>query len=103
VLLDELIGLFLQDYPALARRLTDALGRGDLASLREPAHRLKGSLGYLGMPETADVALEIEKASHGQDHGRVAGLIDTLLKQVDAVQQAMLPTPAEDRHELATL
>ncbi len=88
----------------MARRLTDALARGDLLSLREPAHRLKGSLAYLGISNTAKVAGEIERrSSENQDDGRVAGLMDMLLSQVDAFRPAMRPTPAENPHELATV
>jgi HPt (histidine-containing phosphotransfer) domain-containing protein len=88
----------------LGRRLTDALARGDLLSLREPAHRLKGSLAHLGISNTAKVAGEIERrSSENQDDGRVAGLMDMLLSQVDAFRPAMRPTPAENPHELATV
>ncbi len=101
-LLDELIGLFLRDYPAIARKLTDALARGDMKSLQEPAHRLKGSLGYLGMPDTAAVAHQIEKAAQASDTRKACGLIETLMAQVDIVQQAMRPKAAERSHALAT-
>jgi signal transduction histidine kinase/DNA-binding response OmpR family regulator/HPt (histidine-containing phosphotransfer) domain-containing protein len=101
-LLNELINIFLQEYPVLAQRLTEGLSRGDLAALREPAHSLKGSLGYLGMEDAASLALEIEQASRAQDADRVAGLIDTMMSQVSAVQQAMRTQVPEKTLEPAT-
>ena len=101
-LLNELINIFLQEYPALAQRLTEGLSRGDLPSLREPAHTLKGSFGCLGMQDTAVLALEIEKASQARDADRAASLIDTMLSQVGAVQQVMRTQSPGKTHEPAS-
>ncbi len=90
-LLDELIELFFKDYPVLARRLTEALTRGDLASLREPAHKLKGSLGALGLPATADLAQEIESASQVEDATAAVSLIDRFMAEVEMLQDVMRP------------
>jgi CheY-like chemotaxis protein/HPt (histidine-containing phosphotransfer) domain-containing protein len=90
-LLDELIELFFQDYPLLARRLTDALARGDVASLREPAHKLKGSLGALGLPTTAGLAQEIESASQLEDATATVGLIDRFMAEIEMLQHIMQP------------
>ncbi len=91
-LLDELIELFFNDYPVLARRLTEALARGDIASLREPAHKLKGSLGALGLPGTADLAQEIETASQVEDATAAVGLIDRFMAEIEMLQDVMRPT-----------
>jgi CheY-like chemotaxis protein len=88
--LHELIDIFLQEFPALAQRLTDGLSRRDPSALREPAHTLKGSLGCLGMQSMASLALEIEEASRAQDVDRAAGLIEDMMSQVNAVRQAMV-------------
>ena len=90
-LLDELIELFFKDYPVLARRLTDALTRGDLASLREPAHKLKGSLGALGLPATAGLAQEIESASEVEDATTAVSLIDRFMAEIEMLQDMMQP------------
>ncbi len=90
-LLDELIELFFSDYPVLARRLTEALARGDLASLREPAHKLKGSLGALGLPETAGLAQEIESASQVEDATAVVSLIDRFMAEIEMLEDVMRP------------
>jgi two-component system, sensor histidine kinase and response regulator len=90
-LLNELIELFFNDYPILARRLTDALARGDIASLREPAHTLKGSLGALGLPATASLAQEIESASQVEDATTAVSLIDRFMAEIEMLQDIMRP------------
>jgi len=90
-LLDELIELFFKDYPVLARRLTEALTQGDLASLREPAHKLKGSLGALGLPATAGLAQEIESASQVEDATAAVSLIDRFMAEIEMLQDIMQP------------
>jgi len=88
-LLQELITVFFQEYPTLADRLTEGLSRGDLASLLEPAHTLKGSLGYLGVPDAARLAQEIEDASRAEDTARVADLVDNFMARVKVMQEAL--------------
>jgi CheY-like chemotaxis protein/HPt (histidine-containing phosphotransfer) domain-containing protein len=90
-LLNELIDVFFNGYPVLARRLTDALSRGDLASLQEPAHTLKGSLGALGLPSTAVLAQEIESASKFEDATAAVSLIDRFMAEVEMLQDVMRP------------
>jgi hypothetical protein len=55
------------------------------------------------MPETAEVAREIEKAAEAHDAGKAAGLIDKLLAQVDLVQHSMRPNAGDTLHELAAI
>ncbi len=90
-LLDELIELFFNDYPVLARRLTESLARGDLASLREPAHKLKGSLGALGLPQTAGLAQEIESVSQVEDATAAVSLIDRFMAEIEMLEDVMRP------------
>jgi two-component system, sensor histidine kinase and response regulator len=90
-LLHELVELFFKDYPVLARHLTDALARGDLASLREPAHKLKGSLGAIGLSATASLAQEIESASQVEDATAVVSLIDRFMAEIEMLQDVMRP------------
>ena len=90
-LLNELIDVFFSEYPALARRLSDALSRGDLASLQEPVHTLKGSLGALGVPATAGLAQQIESASQTEDATTALSLIDRFMADIETLQDVMRP------------
>jgi CheY-like chemotaxis protein/HPt (histidine-containing phosphotransfer) domain-containing protein len=100
-LLDELIQIFFQEYPELAERLHEALENGDLRSVREPAHTLKGALGYLCLPEIAELAQRIEKASRSDDSRGLAELVERLTSSIDGVRSSMQPSLPETIHELA--
>jgi HPt (histidine-containing phosphotransfer) domain-containing protein len=67
------------------------LTRGDLALLREPAHKLKGSLGALGLPATAGLAQEIESASEVEDATTAVSLIDQFMAEIEMLQDMMQP------------
>jgi signal transduction histidine kinase/CheY-like chemotaxis protein/HPt (histidine-containing phosphotransfer) domain-containing protein len=90
LLLNDLIEVFFEDYPAIAARMSDSLQRGDISSLREPAHTLKGSLGHLGLTQTARLAEKIELASK-EDDPAVLGLINGFMAQIESLQDIMLP------------
>jgi signal transduction histidine kinase/CheY-like chemotaxis protein/HPt (histidine-containing phosphotransfer) domain-containing protein len=91
-LLNELIGVFFEEYPELAWRLREALARGDMASLREPAHTLKGSLSYLGLSGTAGLAQKIELAIQSDDAAQAADLVDRLMAEIESLQDIPRPT-----------
>jgi len=93
-LLNELIETFFSEYPTLAARLSQALAHGDLGSLREPAHTLKGSLGVLGLPGTASLAQAIESASKEGDAIEVVSLLDRFMAEIEMLQPIMRPEPA---------
>ena len=74
-LLRELIDIFFEEYPKYVNRLNEAVSRQDPLSLREAAHALKGSLGYLGATAAEKMAIEIEGASLAGDPVTAAGLV----------------------------
>ncbi len=93
-LLQELIGIFFEEYPKLSDRLRQGLARSDFALLRETAHSLKGSLGYVGFSDAAELALEIETASRQEDAIKAAGFADALMTEIEAVKK-MMASPGE--------
>src|SRR5437588_12166429 len=60
-LLDEVIGVFLEDGPRVLERVRAAARAGDRAELREAAHRLKGSVNNFRAAETAAAAERLER------------------------------------------
>ena len=88
-LLQELISIFFEDYPRLAARLERGLEQADFAALREAAHSLKGSLAYLGAPEIAACALELEKAARQEDLSAAAERTQRLMVAVEELRKAM--------------
>ena len=78
-LLDEIVDLYLGEYPALLSEIQKAVQSGDAPSLYRSAHTLKGSLGTLGAEEALQRALELEMS------GRSAQLAETptMLKDLE--------------------
>jgi len=60
--------------------------------VRQTAHSLKGSLGYIGFIDAADLALEVEKASRAEDAAGAAGLAAALMTEIEAAQKTMVAT-----------
>ena len=94
-LLVELIAIFFEEYPKFARRLTQSLSQKDFASLREVAHSLKGSLGYLGASDGEVLARAVEQASLAGDSARVGDLVAHLMAYIEALRQTMLSSTGE--------
>ena len=70
-LLDEIVGLFLGEYPGLLEQIQSAVNSGDAKALYRSAHTLKGSLSALGAEAAQKQAMELEIS------GRHAKLADT--------------------------
>jgi HPt (histidine-containing phosphotransfer) domain-containing protein len=89
VLLSELIVIFFEEYPKFAARLTQSLSQRDFAGLREAAHSLKGSLGYLGAVDGEALAYSLEQASLSRDPARAGELVAQLMAYIEALRQLM--------------
>jgi len=101
-LLVELIAIFLEEYPKFATRLTQALSQKDFAGIREAAHSLKGSLGYLGAADGESLALAVEQASLANDGLRTAEFVAQLMAYIEALRQLMVSSAGEqtDAHNI---
>lgn len=94
-LLVELITIFFEEYPKFATRLTRSLSQKDFVTLREAAHSLKGSLGYLGAAHGESLALAVEQASVARDAARAGDLVAQLMAYIEALRQLMVPSAGE--------
>jgi len=94
-LLVELIAIFFEEYPKFAARLTQSLSQKDFAALREAAHSLKGSLGYLGAAQGESFALAVEQASAANDAARAGELVAQLMAYIEALRQLMISSTRE--------
>lgn len=90
-LLAELIEIFFEDYPRRRDCLLSSLAQNDYATLRNTAHTLKGSLGYLGAVEGAQLAALIERAGYKADAAELRQLVAALAAYVETLRDAMLP------------
>ena len=96
-LLIELIAVFFEEYPRYAGRLTQSLAQQDFPALREAAHSLKGSLGYLGATEGKALAGHLEQACIAEDRPKAEQLVSALMAYVEALRQVMIaPTEEQD-------
>ena len=69
-LLDEIVGLYLEEFPILLTQIQSAVNSGDAKELYRAAHTLKGSLGALGAEAAQKQAMDLEMS------GRHAALSD---------------------------
>jgi two-component system sensor histidine kinase/response regulator len=95
LLLIELIAVFFEEYPKFAARLTQSLSQKDFAGLREAAHSLKGSLGYLGAAEGEALARCLEQASLSSDSNGAGELVAQLMAYIEALRQLMASPAGE--------
>lgn len=95
LLLSELISIFFEEYPKFSARLTQSLSQKDFTGLRQAAHSLKGSLGYLGATDGAALAFSVEQASLSRDPARVGELVAQLMAYVEAFRQLMTSSAGE--------
>ena len=95
LLLTELIAVFFEEYPSFAARLTQSLSQKDFAGLREAAHSLKGSLGYLGATDGEALALSLERASLSRDPARAGDVVAQLMAYIEALRQLMTSSVGE--------
>lgn len=65
-LLQELLRLFLADYPSRLEELRGALARADSTALTQTAHALKGALSNISAPTATAAALRIESCGHAK-------------------------------------
>lgn len=67
LLLDEVIGLFLEDCPALVETIRQELANGDCEALERAAHSLTGSAGNFDTTEVTGLAKQLEVHARGRD------------------------------------
>jgi PAS domain S-box-containing protein len=60
--LRDMIEYFLADFDKLFSQTEAALDRGDLLAISELAHRLKGTLAYLGAERASEAAAQVERS-----------------------------------------
>ena len=74
----ELVGLFLEDYPAHLERLKELAAKGDAESVGRQAHTMKGSAANIGAMALAERAREIEMAGKADNLSGMPSLVERL-------------------------
>jgi two-component system, sensor histidine kinase and response regulator len=92
-LLQEVVGLFLDDYPQSLTKIREALAAGDQDNLERQAHSLKGSVSTFGAKEAFEAAFELEKQGRSGDLSsaseglvRLEQALSALKPELEAIQ-----------------
>jgi HPt (histidine-containing phosphotransfer) domain-containing protein len=75
-LLDELIGIFKEDFPRLLQLLKESISREDIRNVEVTSHALKGMLSALSVTRAAAIASRLEQMARD---GKTEGLTDVLI------------------------
>jgi len=84
ILIAELIGLFVEDYPAQLSAIEASIAARRLDAVRRDAHALKGSASNLSASGVIQAASELERMA---ERGEAAGLDQQFGKLVIEVEQ----------------
>jgi PAS domain S-box-containing protein len=91
--LQQLIRIFLSDYPKLLGRIRDATRDRDAAVLRSAAHALKGAVSNFAAPAATAAALRVQRIGEGGSvtgARSASGVLEAELERVRAALQEML-------------
>lgn len=84
--LNEVLGLFVEDVPVRIARLRAAWQSGDAVAVQRAAHSLKGSAGNIGATEMLAVCKELDQQGHAGDLSRLPPLVASLEAEYGRVE-----------------
>jgi len=94
-LIEDVIALYLDDYPHRLRALKAALGRRDLADVRAIAHTIKGGAGSLCATGVVLAARQLELSAAGSDLDAIAldvARLEAALEELAAALRLLGPS-----------
>ena len=94
-LLQELVEIFVEDYPQLMQSISEAIQTHNADELRQAAHTLKGAVGNFCAQKAYDLALQLEMSGDRNDFSNTAQLYEALGKELDKVKSALLALTEE--------
>ncbi len=77
-LLQEIIEVYLEEYPRMLQEIRDAVGQSDSERLRIAAHTLKGAVANFGAKAAVQAAQELETMGKSGNVGQAAETLDKL-------------------------
>ena len=87
----EMVGCFFQEADALMSQMRAALHNGEAKVLGDTAHRLKGTVVYLGAGPSADATGRVEQIGKSGQLAEAGGAIDELANQIERLKEAIAP------------
>jgi CheY-like chemotaxis protein/HPt (histidine-containing phosphotransfer) domain-containing protein len=88
-LLDQLIGVFLDNSPKLLHEAREGLQKRSGEMLAHASHTLKGSCSNFGAERLRSVCQELETEAHAQNFARAAELLVAVESEFKYVQEAL--------------
>ncbi len=89
-LLGRIVGLYLDNSPALLQRLRDAVAAGDGEALRQAAHGFKSSSANLGATQLAALCKELEQRGRDRRLEDVAALLRDVERHYARAREALI-------------
>jgi HPt (histidine-containing phosphotransfer) domain-containing protein len=84
-LLKDVVGVFLEDAPAILTRLKEALHNNNAADVTSAAHALKGSVGLFSQGEAYECARRLEQLGRSGDLTNGESILKELVVGVSKV------------------
>jgi HPt (histidine-containing phosphotransfer) domain-containing protein len=88
-MLQEMMDFFHSNAGELLNQMHAALDKGDLSEAGRAAHKLKGTVYYLGAQPAADAALGLEQAAKSGDLAAAEKAIIELEHQVELLKKTL--------------
>jgi PAS domain S-box-containing protein len=88
-LLIDLIGFYLEDYPALLIRIDEGLAAGDAASVERAAHSIKGLVANFDAALAKDIAQQLESCAKQRDLSNARDLSEGLKQAATELAQQL--------------
>jgi len=89
-LLDELLGIFVEDAPIRMKALRHAIGNAEATELTREAHTLKGALKVIGATTAAGLAQGLEALGRDGNMGEADKLAVALEREMDRLMQSLM-------------
>ncbi len=89
-LLNELVALFVDEYPGLIMALERAISERNIDGLKRSAHTLKGMVGNLGAIAAQDLALQLEILGGNGAFEKAESYLANLKKEIGKLKQSLI-------------
>jgi two-component system sensor histidine kinase/response regulator len=89
-LLDELLGIFVEDAPIRMKALRHAIGNAEATELTREAHTLKGALKVIGATTAAGLAQGLEALGRDGNMSEADKLAVALEREMDRLMQSLM-------------
>jgi HPt (histidine-containing phosphotransfer) domain-containing protein len=90
-LFQEMVGCLFDEANPILSRIEAALDRGDGAEIADAAHRLKGTVVYLGAGPAATATIRVEQIGRAGNLSQADDAIRQLAGEIQRLESALTP------------